>query len=329
MTRTSAFILCPFGSPFDEICSDHILPILRKIDIEAKRADSLYTPSPIIEDIWREIEEATFLVADMTDRNPNVFYELGVAHALDKPVVLICQRLEDVPFDLKTLRTIVYSYTPRGMKDLEERLQKAAHSILVELANITVAISGRYTESDDHLYQFTHELGHALITKGFKIVSGGGKGIVNGLLRGAQAAFEGKVENHSGGMVRTFKPIGYTEYPAPAYGEVLYVGQDWAECRIAWIELSDILIVISGDNGVIEEFNLARSMGKPVIVFEGSGGAADRIVSTQSRDSNIISIPSPHGDAILDPNACKAVVSEAVEMVSHIANKKRKRRGKI
>lgn len=60
-------------------------------------------------DIWKMIQEAKVLVAELTEKNANVFYELGLAHALGKPVVLIADNLGDVPFDLQSLRVIIYN----------------------------------------------------------------------------------------------------------------------------------------------------------------------------------------------------------------------------
>jgi len=70
------------------------------------------------------------MVADLTGRNPNVFYEIGLAHALGKDVIIITQTMNDVPFDLKALRCIVYDFTPRGMKQLEASLVKTIKTIM-------------------------------------------------------------------------------------------------------------------------------------------------------------------------------------------------------
>jgi hypothetical protein len=77
-----------------------------------------------MEDIWDAINAARAIIADCTGRNPNVFYEIGLAHAVGKPVVLITQKGEDVPFDLKAIRYIEYEYSPRGMKTFEDSLTK-------------------------------------------------------------------------------------------------------------------------------------------------------------------------------------------------------------
>ena len=84
----------------------------------------------MIRDIWRAIGAAQFIIADVTGRNPNVFYELGIAHTLGKDVILITQDSGDIPFDLTHLRHIQYDYTPRGMKSFEEKLRGTAGALL-------------------------------------------------------------------------------------------------------------------------------------------------------------------------------------------------------
>jgi nucleoside 2-deoxyribosyltransferase len=60
--------------------------------MRAKRADSLFGPGNIINEIWALVRDAKVLVAELTDKSPNVFYELGLAHALGKPVVMLSWR---------------------------------------------------------------------------------------------------------------------------------------------------------------------------------------------------------------------------------------------
>ncbi len=75
-------------------------------------------------------QASRFIIANLTKKNPNVFYELGIAHAIGKEVILITQTMEDVPFDLKALRCIVYSFTPRGMKEMESTVRKTIKEIM-------------------------------------------------------------------------------------------------------------------------------------------------------------------------------------------------------
>ena len=125
------FVLSPFGEPFNTIYGDHIRPSIETIaGLKCRRADDIYDNRPIIEDIWRYTNEARIVVAELTGRNPNVFYETGIAHTVGKEVILITQSMDDVPFDLKHLRCIVYEYTPRGTQNLEENLKNTLRNIL-------------------------------------------------------------------------------------------------------------------------------------------------------------------------------------------------------
>jgi hypothetical protein len=70
------------------------------------------------------------VIADMTDRNPNVFYELGVRHALRNATVLVAQDLQDVPFDLRHFAAIQYDWTTKLGKDsFSATISKVLHEI--------------------------------------------------------------------------------------------------------------------------------------------------------------------------------------------------------
>ncbi len=102
------FVISPFGEPFDTYYLRVIKPVLDEQGLYAMRGDSLYRPTTIMDDIWSGIKDAKILIAELTGRNPNVFYELGLAHALSKPVILLSQSIDDVPFDLRGIRIILY-----------------------------------------------------------------------------------------------------------------------------------------------------------------------------------------------------------------------------
>ncbi|MDA3923715.1 MAG: hypothetical protein PF904_03340 [Kiritimatiellae bacterium] len=104
----SCFILMPFKEPFEMYYNVIIRPAVSAANLDPLRGDSLFTPTPIMGDVWNMIQEAKVLVAELTYKNANVFYELGLAHALGKPVILISETMEDVPFDLQQLRVILY-----------------------------------------------------------------------------------------------------------------------------------------------------------------------------------------------------------------------------
>jgi hypothetical protein len=105
----SCFVLMPFKEPFDTYFTMIFEPAVLASNLRPRRGDSLFRPSPIMADIWQMIQEAKVLVAELTEKNANVFYELGLAHALGKPVILVSETIVDVPFDLQPLRVILYN----------------------------------------------------------------------------------------------------------------------------------------------------------------------------------------------------------------------------
>ena len=120
--KIDVFVLMPFSEELKLVWKDHIRKVVSALNLNAKRADDFFTSHAVMGDIWGAICEAKVIIADCTGRNPNVFYEIGIAHTIGKPVVLTTQNREDVPFDLRHLRYIEYKYTPPGMQKFEEDL---------------------------------------------------------------------------------------------------------------------------------------------------------------------------------------------------------------
>lgn len=104
-----AFVLIPFKHPFNSYYDEIIKPAAKAAGLEARKADEIYSTGPIIQDIWRQIWEAPVVIADVTEKNPNVNYELGICHTLGVPTVIITQSLNDVPFDYRHRRCIPYN----------------------------------------------------------------------------------------------------------------------------------------------------------------------------------------------------------------------------
>jgi hypothetical protein len=118
------FVLMPFHESFSPVFDDHIAKVCKSLGLSAKRADDIFGSSKIIDDIWELIANSKIIIADCTTKNPNVFYELGIAHTLGKKVIIITQSPHDIPFDITHIRYAKYEYTPRGMKAFESRLRK-------------------------------------------------------------------------------------------------------------------------------------------------------------------------------------------------------------
>ena len=106
------------------------MPVCKRAGLTVGRADDFFTDASLVDDIWSRIVGARIVIADCTGRNPNVFYELGLAHAYGTPSVLIAQSVDDVPFDIRHLAILVYKFTPRGMGDFEQRLDGALKDLL-------------------------------------------------------------------------------------------------------------------------------------------------------------------------------------------------------
>ena len=113
------------------VYSDHIKNVIEnRCGLRCERADDIYDISGIMQSVWESISKASIIIADLTNRNPNVFYELGIAHTLGKPVIMITQSMKFVPFDLRHLRCILYEYKPKNIKKFELILEKTVRSVL-------------------------------------------------------------------------------------------------------------------------------------------------------------------------------------------------------
>jgi len=123
-TSLDVFVLMSFKPELRPIYEDHILNVTNSLNLVAKRADDFFGAHHIMSDVWEAINSARVIIADCTGRNPNVFYEIGVAHTLGRTVILITQSGTDVPFDLQAIRFIQYEYTPRGMTVFEKSLEQ-------------------------------------------------------------------------------------------------------------------------------------------------------------------------------------------------------------
>jgi len=135
----SCFVIMPFADPIGGYYELIYEPAIKKTGLTPVRADTdIFGTGKIIEQIWAGLKRAKVLVAELTDRNPNVLYELGLAHALNKPVVLISSNEDDVPFDVRHVRVIYYDVNDPFWG--EKLIAKVAENVASALANPTDAI---------------------------------------------------------------------------------------------------------------------------------------------------------------------------------------------
>jgi hypothetical protein len=134
--------MMPFADPVGGYYKAVYEPAIQKAGLKRVRADDdIFSTGKIIEQVWSGIQTAKVLVAELTGRNPNVFYELGLAHALQKPVVLVSSNEADVPFDIQHIRVIYYNvYDPFWGEKL---ISKIAENVLSAIQNPGEAILRR------------------------------------------------------------------------------------------------------------------------------------------------------------------------------------------
>ena len=117
----TCFVLMPFGGWYDRYYDEIYKPAIKDAGFEPVRADDLFHTGSVMEQIWQQVKKAGVLLAELTGKNANVFYELGLAHAVGKPVVFITGSMDDVPFDLRHLRVIPYDIrNPQWSDKLKE-----------------------------------------------------------------------------------------------------------------------------------------------------------------------------------------------------------------
>src|SRR5580658_6443396 len=128
-----AFVLMPFDAEFDDRYRLGIKETAKQLGIMAERVDEQIYREGILERIYRQIDVADVIVADMTGKNPNVFYEVGYAHAKGKLTILLTSDANDIPFDLKHRRHIVYG---QSITVLRERLAEELQWAKTEVENV-------------------------------------------------------------------------------------------------------------------------------------------------------------------------------------------------
>jgi hypothetical protein len=124
------FVVMQFGEPYDDLYQEVVLPASKDLGFAALRADDVFRPGVILQDIIRGIVDSDVVIAEITPVNANVFYELGYAHALNKPTILLANRnTEKLPFDVSSYRVIFYDDSIRGKRDIDATLRKHLESV--------------------------------------------------------------------------------------------------------------------------------------------------------------------------------------------------------
>jgi hypothetical protein len=125
------FVIMQYGGRSDDYYEMIYSPAIAASGLTPRRADDVYKPSAITHDIWILTGQAKIILADLTGKNPNVLYELGLAHALGKPAIMITDAVEEIPFDLRSLRIITYEKDDPFWGDtLNKKIKRAIEEVL-------------------------------------------------------------------------------------------------------------------------------------------------------------------------------------------------------
>jgi hypothetical protein len=122
--KPRAFVVMQFSAPYNDVYSEVIKTVCDGEGVDVTRIDEAAGPGLIIQDINRTIRESKIIIADISPVNANVFYEVGFAHALNKPTILLAEKGTKLPFDVSPFRTLFYENSIGGKRLFEEGLRK-------------------------------------------------------------------------------------------------------------------------------------------------------------------------------------------------------------
>lgn len=125
-SKHHAFVAMPFDSSFEDVFYYGIAPPIRAAGLLCERVDQISFTGDVVVQLKDRISRAQFLVADLTGANPNVYLEVGYAWGRGVPTVLLCDKVDDLRFDVRGHRCVVYS----SIRDLESKLEKEISGLL-------------------------------------------------------------------------------------------------------------------------------------------------------------------------------------------------------
>lgn len=119
---TLVSVMMPFDVSFDPVYAA-LREAAEEVSLRCRRADDIWENPAVIQDVVSLIDRSKVVICDCSGRNPNVFYEIGIAHTLGREVILITQSESDIPFDLRHLRFLPYLNNGEGREELKQQVQ--------------------------------------------------------------------------------------------------------------------------------------------------------------------------------------------------------------
>lgn len=127
--RDLVSVMMPFAAQYDAVYAN-LQGLCADLSKRCLRGDDIWDHEQVMQDVASLIDRSQVVIADCTGRNPNVFYEIGIAHTLGRNVILISQSVDDVPFDLRHLRFVVYLNNGEGLRKLQQDLRQRLLDLL-------------------------------------------------------------------------------------------------------------------------------------------------------------------------------------------------------
>lgn len=121
--------MMPFHPSFDGVYAE-LKALCESIGLHCRRADDIWENPAVIQDVVSLIDKSNVVICDCSTRNPNVFYEAGIAHTLGRETILITQNENDIPFDLRHLRYVKYLNNGEGLTQLSQTLRTRLESLV-------------------------------------------------------------------------------------------------------------------------------------------------------------------------------------------------------
>jgi len=124
MRQPFVFVIMRFSDEFRDMYELGIKPAAESAGALCERVDEQMFTQNILDRIYKQIQRADFIVAEMTGRNANVFYEAGFAHGVGKPIIFVTKSADDIPFDLRHYPHVVYGDRIAVLKkELEKKIR--------------------------------------------------------------------------------------------------------------------------------------------------------------------------------------------------------------
>ncbi len=132
-SKPKAFMVMQFSNQYNELYEDVVKEVINEsFELDVIKADEIYGPGIILSHITKHIAESKVIIAEISPQNSNVFYEVGYAHALNKPTILIAVKGTKLPFDVSPFKVLFYENTIAGKKRIKQGLSQHLSSILYE-----------------------------------------------------------------------------------------------------------------------------------------------------------------------------------------------------